>query len=144
MPDTTNIIRKILFVCIGNSARSVMAEGFFNAYAGKGVSASSAGTRPAGEVSRTAVELMKEKGIDISKKKPALLTPEMIEEADLIITMGCGVEESCPVILKKPTEDWGLEDPYNMQREKFISVMDEIERRVLQLIEDIKRRNRSV
>jgi len=106
---------------------------------GKGITASSAGTNPAGEVNRTAVELMKEKGIDISKKKPTLLTPEMIDEADLIITMGCGVEESCPVILEKPTKDWGLEDPHDMQREKFIRIVNEIERRVLQLIDDLKR-----
>ncbi len=136
-----DMTRKILFVCIGNSARSVMAEYLFNAYAGKGkgISASSAGTNPAGEVNRTAVELMKERGIDISKKKPALLTPEMIDEADLIITMGCGVEESCPVILEKPTKDWGLEDPHDMQREKFICIINEIESRVLGLIDDLKR-----
>ncbi len=128
--------KKILFICVGNSCRSQMAEGFAHHY-GKGkVIASSAGTQPANSVNLQAVEVMKERGIDISSHKPDLLTIDLLEEADIIISMGCGVKESCPVTLTD-CDDWGLEDPYGQSDEKYREIRDLIEELVKELIRNI-------
>ena len=128
---------KILFVCVENAGRSQMAEGFANHY-GKGkVVASSAGVMLADRINPVVVEAMKEKGIDISKNKPKLLTTEMAEEADKIITMGCSVEKICPAPLLKNVVDWNLEDPKDKSIEEVRRIRDEIEKRVLKLISEI-------
>ncbi|MDA4114273.1 MAG: hypothetical protein OK474_09525, partial [Thaumarchaeota archaeon] len=78
----------LLFVCVHNAGRSQMAQAFANKY---GLKASSAGTFPASQVNPTVVEAMKEKGIDLSSNVPRMLTSEMINDAGLVITMGCSV-----------------------------------------------------
>jgi len=114
-----------------------MAEAFANHY-GKGkLVASSAGVMLADRVNPLVVEVMKEKGIDISKNKTKLLTTKMAEEADLIITMGCSVEKFCPAPLLKNVIDWGLEDPKGKPIEKIRQIRDEIEKRVLKLISEL-------
>jgi len=132
---------KVLFVCVGNSARSQMAEGFFNYLSKAGSKAMSAGTLPASSVSSKAVKAMAEIGIDISSFKPKALTLEMVEEADRIITMGCNVEESCPAFLlkdKTKIEDWGLDDPVGMEIDDVKGVRDEIRRRIKLLLSEIE------
>ena len=131
-------MKKILFICVGNSCRSQMAEGFARHYGGGAVDVKSAGTQPASEVASLAVEVMKEKGIDISGQKPEMLTMEMLHEADFVISMGCGVEESCPLPLRSDTEDWGLDDPVGQPIEVYRKIRDEIEKRVKTLLERIK------
>ena len=126
----------VLFVCVGNSGRSQMAEAFFNHYAEGKARAISAGTEPASSVSRTAVEAMREVGIDISKNKPKALTPEMIDRANLVITMGCGAEAACPASWVE-TRDWALEDPKGKSIEKVREIRDEIKARVVNLLEEI-------
>ena len=129
-------MKKILFVCVENAGRSQMAEAFANHY-GKGkLVASSAGVMLADRVNPVVVEAMKEKGIDISTKKPRLLTMKMVEEADQTVTMGCSVEKSCPAPLLKRVIDWGLEDPKGKPVEKVRQIRDEIERRVQKLINE--------
>ena len=131
-------MKKILFVCIENTGRSQMAEAFANHY-GKGrLVASSAGVMLADRVDPTAIEAMKEKGIDISMNKPKLLTMKMVEEADQIITMGCSVEKFCPAPILKNVIDWGLEDPKGKPIEKVRQIRDEIEKRVLKLISELQ------
>jgi protein-tyrosine-phosphatase len=104
-------MKQVLFVCVENAGRSQIAEAFANHY-GKGkLVASSAGVMLADRVNPVVVEAMLEKGIDISMKKPKLLTMKMAEEVDLIITMGCSVEKLCPAPLLKNVIDWGLEEP---------------------------------
>jgi len=126
-------------VCVENAGRSQMAEAFANHY-GKGkVVASSAGIMLAERVNPVVVAAMKEKGIDISLNKPKLLTARMAEEADVIITMGCSVDQYCPAPLLKNVVDWGLEDPKGKPIEKVRGIRDEIERRVLKLIEELER-----
>ena len=94
-------LRRVLFVCVENAGRSQMAEAFAN-YHGKGkLMASSAGVALADRINPLVVEAMREKGIDISMNKPKLLTREMAEGADMIITMGCSVEGICPGPLLK-------------------------------------------
>ncbi len=132
---------KILFVCVGNSARSQMAEALFNSMAPEGMLAISAGTEPAPRVSSRAIEVMKELGIDIGSNKPKLLTPEMVREAKKVITMGCLDRESCPVFLieeKEKLEDWALEDPKDKDIEVARRVRDEIKKRVEELIEELR------
>ena len=132
-------MKQVLFVCVENAGRSQMAEAFANHY-GKGkLIASSAGVMLADRVNPVVVEAMKEKGIDISMKKPKLLTMEMAEEANLIITMGCSVEKFCPAPLLKNVIDWGLEDPKGKPIEKVQEIRDEIEGRVIKLIAEIER-----
>jgi len=129
-------MKKILFVCVENAGRSQMAEAFAN-HSGKGrLVASSAGVMLADRVDPTVVEAMKEKGIDISMKKPKLLTMKIVEEADQVITMGCSVEKLCPAPLLKRVIDWGLEDPKGKPVERVRQIRDEIERRVKKLISE--------
>jgi arsenate reductase len=106
-----------------------MAEAFYNYLArGKGV-ATSAGTRPAFGINPTVVKVMQEVGIDIRKQKPKLLTIEMIEGVDRVITMGCSVAETCPASFV-PTEDWQIADPEVNPLEQVREIRDEIRARV--------------
>lgn len=103
---------QVMFVCVHNAGRSQMAEAFFNALAPEGMHAISTGTQPTERVNPVVVEVMAEVGIDMSTHHPKLATPELVAESDRIITMGCGVQESCPLYLgMKIDEDWGLPDP---------------------------------
>ena len=120
----------ILFVCVHNAGRSQMAEGFFNRLAEGRARAISAGTDPADTIDPTVAEAMREVGIDISDQRPKALTPEMIEQADKVVTMGCGVEGICPAIFMD-AEDWGLEDPSGKPLEKVREIRDDIRARVV-------------
>ena len=129
-------MKRVLFVCVENAGRSQMAEAFANQY-GKGrLIAQSAGIVIADQVNPTVIEAMKERGIDISKNKPKLLTTEMTQQADQIITMGCSAEQVCPAPLLKNVIDWKLEDPKNKPIEEVRKIRDEIEKRVLKLISE--------
>jgi len=130
-------MKRVLFVCVENAGRSQMAEAFANHY-GKGkLVASSAGTMLADRINQIVVEVMKERGFDISENKPKLLTTKMVEEADQIITMGCSVEKICPAPLLKNVIDWKLEDPKGKPIEKVREIRDEIEKKVVELIVEI-------
>jgi arsenate reductase len=128
-------MKRVLFVCVGNSGRSQMAEALFNHSCG-GSSAISAGTRPATSVSRTAIAAMAELHIDISAQRPKLLTQQMIQQADRIITMGRDVAESYPAGFHA-SEDWGLEDPQGQPLEKVRLIRDQIQERVLSLLAEL-------
>lgn len=126
-------MKKVLFVCVHNSGRSQMAEAFFNHLAKDGAKATSAGTSPASRINPTVAEVMQETGIDIRRQRPRPLTPQLLKNADRVITMGCGEEEVCPASFI-PTEDWGLEDPAGKPIEKVRQIRDEISARVRALI----------
>jgi len=127
--------KKVLFVCVENACRSQMAEAFLNKLSSGKIVGSSAGVKPTERVNSRAIEVMREIGIDMSKQKPKMLTKEIIEEADKVITMGCGVDV-CPAPLVE-SEDWGIEDPSGKSIEKFREVRDKIKRRVEELIKEI-------
>ena len=112
-----------------------MAEAFFNHLAKSKALATSAGTKPAPQVNPTVVEAMLEVGIDLRNQKPKLLTLEMLENADRVITMGCSVEGVCPASFI-PTEDWELEDPEGKPVEKVRRIRDEIRAKVEALIRE--------
>ena len=130
-------MRRVLFVCVENASRSQMAEAFAKYY-GKGkIEAISAGTMPSTEVNPIVVQVMGEKGIDISKNKPKLVNTQMVQKADVIIVMGCDAQGFCPASFLNKVVDWKLEDPKGKPIEKVREIRDEIERRVKKLISAI-------
>jgi arsenate reductase (thioredoxin) len=131
-------MKTILFVCVHNSGRSQMAEALFNQMARGKAQALSAGTQPGDSINPVVVEAMKEVGIDISKNKPKMLTLEMVEKADRMITMGCAAEAGalCPASFIE-TEDWALEDPKGKTLEQVRKIREEIKGRVNRLIKEI-------
>lgn len=133
-------MKKILFVCIENARRSKMAEAFLNKLAKDHAVAVSAGNKPASKVDEKAVEVMKEIGVDITKQKPKSLTMKMVEEADIVITMGCGANV-CPVVPKR-VEEWKIEDPAGKPIVKFREVRNEIKKKVEKLVETLKNADR--
>jgi len=113
-----------------------MAEAFAKAY-GKGkLQANSAGTMPADEVNPRVVQIMREKGIDLTTSKPKLVTNQMVQEADMIIVMGCSASGFCPAPMLPKVRDWAIEDPKGKPIEKMREVRDEIENRVRMLINE--------
>lgn len=131
-------MKTILFVCVRNSGRSQMAEAFARYISTSRLQAVSAGTKPALVIDPTVIRLMKEIGISLEGQRPKLLTPEMLQEADKVITMGCGasIGEICPVVLV-PSEDWGIEDPHGKTEDEVRRIRDEIKRRVEGLVEQL-------
>lgn len=129
-------MKKLLFVCVENAGRSQMAEAFAKDY-GKGkVEALSAGTMPANEVNPVVVQVMREKGIDVSKNKPKLVNTQMVQEVDIVIVMGCDPKGFCPAPLLEKVVEWKIEDPKEKPIEKVREIRDEIERRVKKLISE--------
>jgi protein-tyrosine-phosphatase len=127
---------KVLFVCIENAGRSQMAEAFAKTY-GKGkIETMSAGTMPAKEVNPVVVQVMLEKGIDLSGNKPKLVTTQMVQEADKVIVMGCSAEGFCPAPLLNKVLDWEIEDPKGQPIERVREIRDKIERKVRLLIDE--------
>lgn len=127
-------MKKILFVCVENACRSQMAKGFFNVYTNKAV-ADSAGTKPADKVDPVAVQVMKEKNIDISVFVPKMLDFSMNNEFDFIVTMGC--IDGCPVTPKNKTIEWNIEDPKGKDIDFYRNVRDQIESNVKKLIKEV-------
>ena len=131
-------MKTILFVCIHNSGRSQMAEALFNQMAKGKAKAISAGTQPGESVNPVVAEAMREVGIDISRNKPKALTIEMVEQADRMITMGCGDDAAglCPAKIIE-TEDWALDDPKSKSLEQVRQIRDEVKARVTKLMAEI-------
>ena len=126
-------MKNVLFVCVHNAGRSQMAEAFFNRIVEGKANGFSAGTQITETINPLVVEAMQEIGIDISREKPKLLTLDMMDRADKVITMGCGVEGVCPASFI-PTEDWKLEDPAGKPVEIVRRIRDEIKLKVEKLI----------
>ena len=128
-------MKRALFVCVENAGRSQMAEAIARAY---GVEAVSAGTVPSTAVNPTVVQVMKERGFNLASNKPKMLTREMIEEADVIVTMGCSVESACPKLMlehmQKKLVDWHINDPKGKSLEDVRKIRSEIENQVLELL----------
>jgi arsenate reductase len=123
----------ILFVCVHNAGRSVMAEAFLERVAGDRYQAMSAGTDPADRPHPEVVSAMREVGIELDSTSGRLLTQEMADGADLVIGMGCAVEEACPA-LTVPLEDWALDDPKGKSPEEVAAIRDQVSARVDELV----------
>lgn len=132
---------RVLFVCVHNSGRSQMAEAYTNFLAtkeGQNVFAESAGTMGGKELNSVAVQAMNEVSVSMSGQQPKLLTKEMVDRADKIISMGCGVDaEACPTKFLV-TEDWELDDPAGQDIERVRKIRDEIFGRVEILVKEAK------
>jgi protein-tyrosine-phosphatase len=122
----------VLFLCVHNAGRSQMALGWFNHLAGSGAVAWSGGSEPGMEVNPAAIEAMAEVGIDITGEYPKPWTDEIVQAADVVVTMGCG--DACPLFPGKRYEDWVLDDPAGMSVDAVRPIRDEIGRRVRDLL----------
>ena len=127
--------KTIMFVCVHNAGRSQMAAGFMRELGGERVEVLSAGSAPKDSINPVAVEAMAELGIDISNQKPKILTPESVQQSDVVITMGCG--DACPYYPGKRYEDWKLDDPAGQGIEPVRAIRDEIKARVEALLGEI-------
>ena len=126
----------VLFVCLHNAGRSQMSQALFERAAGGRHSADSAGTGDPGErVHPEVVEVMDELGIDLRNRRPQQLTRELAEQADVVVTMGCGDE--CPYIPGKRYLDWDLPDPKGQDVEAVRATRDDIQRRVQALVAEL-------
>ena len=125
----------VLFVCVHNAGRSQMAAGFLQHLAGDRVEVLSAGSQPADAVNPAAVAAMAEVGIDLGNATPKLLTDSAVEEADVVVTMGCG--DACPIYPGKRYEDWPLDDPAGQGIEAVRPIRDAIRERVEVLLAEL-------
>jgi arsenate reductase len=125
----------VLFVCVHNAGRSQMAAGWLQHLAGDRVEVLSAGSQPAESINPVAVAAMAEEGVDIAGAQPKVLTTEAVQEADVVITMGCG--DACPYFPGKRYLDWALDDPAGQGIEAVRPIRDEIRTRVETLIGEI-------
>ena len=113
-----------------------LLEAFAKRMARNAVDAASAGTVPGGEMNPTVVAAMAERGIDISEARPKLIQQAMVDAADLVFTMGCAIDESCPAEFT-PSEDWGLDDAAGQPIEVVRRIRDEVEAKVRALLERV-------
>ena len=131
-------MKTVLYVCVHNAGRSQMAEAFTNSLSGGRVHGVSAGTVAGAKINPMAEQAMREVGISMEGQRPKQLTQEMVDSANQVITMGCGVDaEACPAkfIL---SDDWGLDDPAGQPIEKVREIRDQIKGRVKKLLSEME------
>jgi protein-tyrosine-phosphatase len=126
----------ILFVCVENGNRSQMAEAFARLHGAALVRAASAGSRPSTGIKPMVIAAMAERGYDLSRHRPKSLEEVGSGPWDYVVTMGCG--DACPYVPTRKRFDWDLPDPSRMMLEEYRTVRDEIERRVLELLSEIR------
>ncbi len=127
----------VLFVCLHNAGRSQMSQALFEHAAAGRHTALSAGTTPAEHVHPEVVEVMREIGLDLTGRTPRLLTRALAEQADIVVTMGCGDE--CPYFPGKRYIDWELPDPKGRPLDEVRAIRDDIARRIELLIAELDR-----
>jgi arsenate reductase len=125
----------VLFVCVENSCRSQMADGWARAIGGAAVESYSAGSRPSGSVNPLAVAVMGERGIDISKARSKGFAELPVEAFDYVVGMGCG--DTCPLVAGKEHRNWQIDDPKGKDITYFRACRDAIEAYVRQLLREI-------
>ncbi len=128
-------MKKVAFICVHNSCRSQIAEALGNHFRGGDFECYSCGTETKPQINQDAVRIMKELyGIDMEEKQYSK-TYDKIPTPDIAISMGCDV--SCPYIGRAFDDNWGLEDPTGKSDEEFITIIKEIERKILQLRDEL-------
>jgi protein-tyrosine-phosphatase len=130
-------MKKILFVCVENTGRSQMAEGFFRKIAPDGYQGISAGTKPANQINPLAIQVMNEINIDISQHKSKLISSKMIKNSDIVVNMGCMDKESCPALFVEEIDDWGIQDPKEKPIDQVRKIRDSIETKVNKLVSEL-------
>ena len=131
-----SVVPQVLFVCVQNAGRSQIAAALLKHYAGDGVEVRSAGSTPGDEISPMAVEVLRDRGLDLTGAYPKPLTDDVVRAADYVITMGCG--DVCPIYPGKHYLDWDLADPADQGREQVEAIVDEIDERVKSLWQTVR------
>jgi protein-tyrosine-phosphatase len=126
---------RVLFVCLHNAGRSQISRALFERAAGGRHEADSAGTEPAEHIHPEVAEVMREVGVDLDGRTPRMLTQELAEWADVVVTMGCG--DACPYIPGKRYIDWELPDPKGLPLDEVRALRDDIAQRVEALIPEL-------
>lgn len=127
---------QVVFVCVENARRSQMAEGFAKTLGQGKIEVYSAGSSPSGSIDPRVIEVMKERGIDLSSRRSKSLNDLPPIEMDYLITMGC--EETCPAVLSRRVLEWNIPDPKGKSIEVFREVRDVIEKNVRALLEELE------
>jgi arsenate reductase len=125
----------VLFACIHNSGRSVAAQVLTRHYAGEAVEVRSAGSEPGSEVNPVVAQVLAERGLPVTDHTPTLLDADLVQAADVVITMGCG--ETCPVFPGTRYEDWPVDDPAGLDPETVGRIVDDIDARVRKLLTNL-------
>ena len=125
----------ILFACIHNSGRSVAAQALTRHYAGDAVEVRSAGSEPGSTVNPVVAEVLAERGLSVDDHTPTLLDRDLVQDSDIVITMGCG--ETCPVFPGKRYADWTVDDPAGQQIDAVRRIVDDIDNRVRALLRNL-------
>ncbi|MBI5247444.1 MAG: arsenate reductase ArsC [Elusimicrobia bacterium] len=128
-------MKRVLFVCVENSCRSQMAEGFARLHGAGKVEAHSAGSKPSGKINATAIEVMREKKVDLMEQQSKGLDALPSGKWAAVVTMGCG--DACPSLPAERRLDWALPDPKRMPLDEFRKVRDDIEARVKALLAEV-------
>jgi len=131
---------RVAFICVENARRSQMAAGFAETFGQRKLEVYSAGSRPSSAIDPLVIEVMKEKGIDLSTKRPKGLNDLPPIEMDYLITMGC--EETCPAVLAKKVIEWQIPDPKGKSIQVFREVRDLIEDKVRRLMKEMNNETR--
>jgi protein-tyrosine-phosphatase len=126
---------RIIFVCVENARRSQMAQGFAEVLGQANLEVFSAGSHPASQIDPLVVEVMKEKGIDLSAKRPMGLNDLPPFEMDYLVTMGC--EETCPAVSAKKVLEWTIPDPKGRSVDEIRKIRDKVEVSVRKLLEGV-------
>jgi protein-tyrosine-phosphatase len=134
-------VPEVLFVCVQNAGRSQMAAGLLSSRAKGRVHVRSAGSDPAEQINPAVAEAMSELGLDLSEEFPKPLTDEVVRAADAVVTMGCG--DACPIYPGKRYEDWDVGDPAGKSLDEVRRIRDEIDGRVIALLDRLLGAHRS-
>lgn len=126
-------VPEVLFVCVRNAGRSQLAAAILEHHAAGKAHARTAGSAPSQSIDEAAIQALGEIGLDVGDEFPKPLTEELVRAADIVVTMGCG--DSCPILPGKRYLDWDLPDPAGASTSQIRTLRDEIERRVLSLLE---------
>jgi ArsR family transcriptional regulator len=124
---------EVLFVCVRNSGRSQIAAGILRQLAGDRVTVRTAGSQPASSIDGTIIDALDEIGVPVVSEFPKPLTDEVVQAADIVITMGCG--DACPVYPGRRYLDWPIDDPFGKPAAEVRAIRDDIQRRVEALME---------
>ena len=125
----------VLFVCVHNAGRSLAGRVLLDHYGAGRVEVYSAGSEPGDALNPAVVALLEERGLDVSREFPKMLTTEVAREADVVITMGCG--DACPFFPGTRYLDWELDDPAGLSIDEARPIIDEIDRRVRGLLAEM-------
>jgi len=127
---------KIVFICVENARRSQMAQGFARRLGKGNLEIYSAGSRPASQIDPLVIEVMKERGIDLSSEDPKGLNDLPPVDMDYLVTMGC--EETCPAVPARKIIEWEIPDPKGKPMEEIRKIRDMVEQKVRGLLDEIE------